>query len=135
MDALGPGAPGQRSEFLAAEPAEQRLAHLAAGRVAVADEQHGDEGALRAGRPRGGGIDGGLQVDQLDLEPLQLLALVRDPTPLIVQRGRELGVEGGAIQAAPGQLSRLRRTQAEPAQSEDQLQAGQVGLGVEPVAV
>ena len=48
---------------------------------------------------------------------------VRDPTPLVVQCGSEAGVERGAIQAALCQLSGLRRTQAETAQGEDQLES------------
>ena len=135
MDALGPRPSGEGSEVLTAEEAEQRLAHLAACRVAVADEQHGNGPAIRGGAPSGGGIDGGLQVDQLDLEPLQLLALLRNSASLVIQRGGELRVERAAIQAAGGQQSRVRRAEAEPAQGEDQLQPGKVGLRVVPVAV
>ena len=123
-------------EIGAAEPGEQRLGDLAAGRVAVADEQHADRGgaSIRSAIE----IDGSkrpLEVDELDLEPIEVFTLSCDLAALLLERRSQRDVGHLAFDEAIDQPSRLRRGEAEPPEREDQRESGEVALAVLAVAV
>ena len=123
-------------EIGAAEPGEQRLGDLTAGRVAVADEQHADRGG--AGIRSAMEVDGSkraLEVDELDLEPIEVFTLSCDLTALLLERHSQRDVGHLAFDEAIDQPTRLRRGEAEPPKREDQRESGEVALAVLAVAV
>ena len=123
----------ERPEVRVAEPVEQGLGDLAAGRVPVAHEEDAD-----GDRARLAAIDGfecALEVDELDLETLQLLALPRDVPPLLLERRGQGGVGDLAFEAPVDEPSCLDRGEAEAPEREDQRQPGEVGVAVLAVAV
>ena len=81
------------------------------------------------------GRDRALEVDELDLEALQLLALRARFPPLLLQRRGQRRVEDPAFEAAIDEPARLGRGEPEAPQGEDQRQPGEVGVAVLAVAV
>ena len=87
---LGVG-PGRLDlEVAAAEVLQQRLADLAAGGVAGAHEEHPDGMVghgllLRGGADASGGLDGQLEVGQLRIEAVEVIALAGDGGALLVR--------------------------------------------------
>ena len=108
MHHLRPRAGRRRVEIRVAEAIEQRLGDLAAPRVAVADEEDTDRVAQRSlatTTGRFGRLDAHFQVTELELEPLQLLALLRDLPALPRERLRQPRIRRTALEAALGELA------------------------------
>ena len=125
----------RRLEIVAAEVAEQGLRDLAPSRVAVAYEQDADRREPRPAARRVGDFHRPLEVGELQLEALELLALLRDAPMLLGEGLGKCGVDAAAGEAALRESPCLRRPEPEPAQREHHREAREVGVGVLAVAV